>query len=305
MHILKTTLLTILIVFSACIINAQCVSGNCVDGNGTFKWENGDMYVGDWSGGNRTGYGRYDWVDGSYYVGTFKDNLLNGQGSYYAADGTSMIGNFEKNNFIPPADDTDLSTDDQKVGEESLTELLSQWDAQSREDSLAKDEALKNASKEDFCTVVEKLVKEFPNGYAMYRGPAQVGVMSFGETWYSLLMIKNSLEAGITSGFSSSGSFYNILYEGQNFDDSKSRYDDYVNQMMECKTGCCTMVYDPYEYKSDSYTSYSNSWLTFLVNDGYDTEIYTDMVIEIELMSQIIDNGWQIVFRMYHLSDMD
>ena len=277
---------------------AQCVSGNCSTGNGTYRWANGDMYVGDWVDGKRTGYGRYDWADGSYYVGNFKDDLLQGKGAYYAADGTSMVGEFDKNNFLEgkPADTSQVITD---------ANALDEFRKQEVADSIALATALKQATQLDFCDAVVKLVKDFPNNFNSYIGPQQVKLINLSSSWYSTLMIKNTPEAGINSGYlSGNHSFYNILFEAPDYETARKKYDEYVNLMKGCSVGCCTLVYDPYEYKGETYTSYSTSWLTFTLNQGA-PEIYSDMVIEIELMSKIADQGWGIYFRIYHLSDLN
>lgn len=87
--------------FSTLFAVAQtgCINGDCANGNGTYKWENGDMYSGAWASGVRTGYGRYDWSDGSYYVGYFLNGLLEGEGAYYTPTGTEMVGWFANNEY--------------------------------------------------------------------------------------------------------------------------------------------------------------------------------------------------------------
>ena len=305
-YMLRILILTSILCAGVSLTNAQCLSGNCENGNGTYKWESGDLYVGDWVEGKRTGYGRYDWVDGSYYVGRFLNNLLEGKGAYYASDGSSMIGTFEQNSFIQEPTDTNpdsSATHSEDVGKE---DIFLQMSKQLELDSIAKAAAIKAAIQSDLCTVVQRAVADFPNNFKTYQGPEQQNLLSMSAGWYSLLMVKDTKEAGINGGFlSGNNSFYNILFAGKEFEAAKEKYDSYVNIIKECATGCCSMVYDPYEYKSDSYTSYSTSWLTFMVKDGYDGTIYSDLVIEVELMSEIISEGWSIYLRVYHLSDLD
>jgi hypothetical protein len=97
-----------MITVSVFMAGAQCLSGDCTNGIGTYLWESGDEYTGEWVSGNRTGIGVYDWKDGSYYYGYFKDGKLDGKGVYIGNDEakTTLIGYFrdgtlkEDDNFI-------------------------------------------------------------------------------------------------------------------------------------------------------------------------------------------------------------
>jgi len=107
---MKTRILLglIMILFSVNRNHAQCISGDCQNGVGTFEWDSGDEYTGEFIGGVRTGLGVYDWKDGSYYYGYFKDGKLEGKGVYLGndADKTTLVGYFEdgklseKDNFV-------------------------------------------------------------------------------------------------------------------------------------------------------------------------------------------------------------
>jgi len=88
--------------------NTQCLSGDCQNGLGTYSWDSGDEYTGQWIGGVRTGIGVYDWKNGSYYYGYFKDGKLDGKGVYIGNDEakTTLVGYFKdgslstKDNFV-------------------------------------------------------------------------------------------------------------------------------------------------------------------------------------------------------------
>ena len=88
-----------------------------MQGQGTYYWNNGNKYVGDWYEGKRHGQGTmyysaddsynrkyYDgdwyegkrhgqgtlvWNDGDKYVGGYKNDEWHGQGTYYYSDGRS------------------------------------------------------------------------------------------------------------------------------------------------------------------------------------------------------------------------
>ena len=83
---------------------AQCVSGDCENGQGTYIWTNGDKYVGEWKDGKRNGQGTYTWGSGEWegekYVGEFKDNKQNGDGVYFHAFGKVSQGLWKDGEFI-------------------------------------------------------------------------------------------------------------------------------------------------------------------------------------------------------------
>lgn len=80
---------------------AQCYLGDCTSGWGTYVWESGEEYTGQWVNGKRTGLGVYDWPDGSFYIGYFADDLLHGRGIYISGqDGPNLVGLFEQGNFV-------------------------------------------------------------------------------------------------------------------------------------------------------------------------------------------------------------
>jgi hypothetical protein len=80
------TLCIVISIFSFQFASAQCIDGNCSNGWGTFEWESGDTYTGEWVNGSRTGIGAYDWKDGSFYYGYFRDGKLEGDGFYIGLD---------------------------------------------------------------------------------------------------------------------------------------------------------------------------------------------------------------------------
>ena len=51
-----------------------------MDGEGTFKWPNGNIYKGKYVKGKREGSGIYKLADGSYFKGIFKNGKPYGPG---------------------------------------------------------------------------------------------------------------------------------------------------------------------------------------------------------------------------------
>lgn len=79
---------------TAKIIFDQCVSGNCVNGRGKMVYTVGDIYEGDFVNGIREGQGTYTFQTGVVYVGQFANNLFNGKGTMKFADGKSYEGDY-------------------------------------------------------------------------------------------------------------------------------------------------------------------------------------------------------------------
>lgn len=77
-------------------VQAQCVEGNCYEGNGTFRFENGDVYKGLWKKGLCDGYGVYDFVNGDVYKGNFKEGKMDGRGTYVYSNGDKYIGTWKE-----------------------------------------------------------------------------------------------------------------------------------------------------------------------------------------------------------------
>ena len=59
-----------------------CVSGDCSNGFGTYVFESGEKYVGNWKNDMREGKGTNYWVSGAVYVGEWKEDRKHGLGSY-------------------------------------------------------------------------------------------------------------------------------------------------------------------------------------------------------------------------------
>ena len=78
------SLIIITLVMSCAIANADCISGNCVNGNGTYIYANGDRYVGTFVN-SAIEEGKYVWTNGDEYSGTFATNgFCTGIGNLYS-----------------------------------------------------------------------------------------------------------------------------------------------------------------------------------------------------------------------------
>ena len=100
-----------------------CISGDCENGQGTYVYDNGEKYVGqwkdegfhgqgtytlpngykyvgEWKNDKKSGQGTYTYTSGNKYVGEWKDGKKDGQGTFTFADGTVEKGLWENNEFM-------------------------------------------------------------------------------------------------------------------------------------------------------------------------------------------------------------
>lgn len=112
-----TLLFFTLSVFTSIIGHAQCITGDCENGVGTYitktktrmegTWKNGhlngeskiyfasgDRYEGNMIDGVKSGYGKYVFAKGESYEGNWKNDLQNGAGKYKKTNGYSEEGSY-------------------------------------------------------------------------------------------------------------------------------------------------------------------------------------------------------------------
>ena len=282
------------------ITQAQCVVGDCMNGNGTYKLENGDMYTGNWVNGVREGYGRYDWVSGAYYVGNFKNNMLDGEGAFYAADGSKMIGIFIENNYAGTAADTankKIFTPDD--------ELQSAYQDILKRDSISRAITLAKAERVEFCSLIRRLTADFPNQFSAYLGERQDIGLQNSKNWYATIMATGSIEAGVNSTVGKpERTYYNILFESEDSVSALQQYAKCVEQVKTCNNGCCTMVFDEHVFHVGAQASYSTIWATLAVKEGLEPLSYNNMLIEIECLKKLTEPGWILVLRVYDAASL-
>lgn len=92
----KSSLLTALFAFSSVLLSAQCVSGDCINGKGTFVYPSGAKYTGDFRNGEIDGIGVCYYTDGTKYSGEWKNRYPEGKGTKTYSDGTKRTGNWKK-----------------------------------------------------------------------------------------------------------------------------------------------------------------------------------------------------------------
>ena len=72
-----------------------CISGKCENGQGTYVWDSGNKYVGEWKYGKQDGQGTKTWAGGDEYVGEYKENKWHGQGALTWANGDKYVGEWK------------------------------------------------------------------------------------------------------------------------------------------------------------------------------------------------------------------
>ena len=92
----KSSLLTALFAFSSVLLSAQCVSGDCINGKGTFVYPSGAKYTGDFRNGEIDGIGVCYYTDGTKYSGEWKNRFPEGKGTKTYSDGTKRTGLWKK-----------------------------------------------------------------------------------------------------------------------------------------------------------------------------------------------------------------
>jgi len=74
--------------------NIKCIKGECVNGYGTFVYQNGDKYVGNWKSGKMHGQGTMYSKGGGKYIGKWKYGTIDG-GKQYWANGKIALYEFK------------------------------------------------------------------------------------------------------------------------------------------------------------------------------------------------------------------
>jgi len=85
-----------------------CISGECVNGYGLYKFSSGGYYQGVFKDGNWHGVGELVFSSGDKYLGYWKDNEKHGHGKYTWADGDVYNGNWA--NSLKHGEGSDIFT---------------------------------------------------------------------------------------------------------------------------------------------------------------------------------------------------
>jgi hypothetical protein len=91
---MKSTLLFFVLFITNITAFSQCISGDCVNGYGTYGWPNGDKYYGSFVNGSFNGTGTLHHYNGDKYEGDFRNDIPQGKGVKSFNDGNKYIGDF-------------------------------------------------------------------------------------------------------------------------------------------------------------------------------------------------------------------
>jgi hypothetical protein len=64
---------------------------------GSFSWETGSKYIGEWKNNQPHGHGTYTHISGQIYIGNWNDGKRNGRGTTIFTNGNKHVGNYSKN----------------------------------------------------------------------------------------------------------------------------------------------------------------------------------------------------------------
>ena len=70
------------------------VGGNQTEGYGSWRYHNGDVYVGNWKDNQQHGFGQYTYRDGGVFDGEFFYGKKHNRGTYTYRDGSVFQGWF-------------------------------------------------------------------------------------------------------------------------------------------------------------------------------------------------------------------
>lgn len=95
---MKLINLIFLVITFPVLLQAQCIKGDCIDGNGKYKFKDKSIYEGHFKNGYMHGKGSLVFSEG-HYVGSFIRNKRDGEGRIIYNSGDAYIGQFKHNLF--------------------------------------------------------------------------------------------------------------------------------------------------------------------------------------------------------------
>ncbi len=93
----RLILLAVMLATQTADLNAQCISGNCQNGTGTYRYASNSKYTGQFQNSLRHGKGKMTYQDGNIYEGPFVHGKKSGENGAmtFAANGDKYVGQWQ------------------------------------------------------------------------------------------------------------------------------------------------------------------------------------------------------------------
>jgi len=104
----RLLLFIVTFIVSVYSLNAQCIEGNCENGEGKFLYEDNSLYRGKFENKKANGFGVCIYANGSIYRGEWKNHNFEGKGVLTYYTGTIYAGIWSKGQLIEKTNPTEM-----------------------------------------------------------------------------------------------------------------------------------------------------------------------------------------------------
>ena len=125
---MKKLLPLLIVVIFPLILNGQCLSGDCVNGRGVYKYSHG-RYNGEWKNGKRHGFGIMRYNSGGRYIGDWKNDKQHGEGTRTTGESNKRRNSEDRSTNSSRSKANDAPDSEFKRNEPTVSELegVSYW----------------------------------------------------------------------------------------------------------------------------------------------------------------------------------
>jgi hypothetical protein len=262
-----TFLLTALLLGAGFTLKAQCTSGDCSNGYGTYTYTSGDKYTGYFADGKRNGQGTYYFSNGNKYVGDNKDDYLHGYGTFTFTNGSRYEGQFAygvrsgSGTFYWANGDKYMGSwaNDKMNGQGTFTYAdgstkTGYW----KNDSyVGTSDAAGNS--DDFCSAMDKIREDMDNDFGNIKGAKYWDEKAGKNYWSTTVNLPGSDYSDIEDASSESGaSAYYQYLKTNSYSDAKNKFDEIKSKMEGCK---------PADWYDETDDDFSDEALEYLLMD--------------------------------------